>query len=161
MLFRHTTFLAGKGRPDLCQAQASSMETVLRHKPVNLLLAAGRFILHTLCAYDVTHVTHQHPAVTLSSAGRKEFTAFLPEATQGVAVQPVGSQGVLILGTDTVRGLSRLDQVGTSQAFQSQLPPQRRLDPARKFLLADLRPFPHCVFAVHLQAFAVTCSSST
>ncbi|MEW5301669.1 MAG: hypothetical protein WDW36_004514 [Sanguina aurantia] len=42
--------------------------------------------------------------------GRKEFTAFLPEATQGVAVQPVGSQGVLILGTDTVRGLSRLDQ---------------------------------------------------
>lgn len=42
--------------------------------------------------------------------GRPEFTAFLPENTQGVLVQPVGSQGVLVAGTDTVRGFSRLDQ---------------------------------------------------
>jgi hypothetical protein len=37
---------------------------------------------------------------------------YLPEATQGVVVQPLGSDGVLVIGTDTLRGLSRLDQVG-------------------------------------------------
>mmetsp|Transcript_11404 Transcript_11404/g.20053 ORF Transcript_11404/g.20053 Transcript_11404/m.20053 type:complete len:305 (+) Transcript_11404:69-983(+) len=42
--------------------------------------------------------------------GRLEFTSFLPENTQGVVVQPVGSKGVLIAGTDTVRGIGRLDQ---------------------------------------------------
>jgi len=70
--------------------------------------------------------------------GRGEFVAYLPEATQGVAVQPVGSStaaaaaaaaasggrggggaahvgapalaGCLVVGSDTVRGLSRLDQ---------------------------------------------------
>lgn len=36
---------------------------------------------------------------------------FLPEGTQGVAVQPIGSAGVLIAATDTIRGISRLDQV--------------------------------------------------
>jgi hypothetical protein len=71
--------------------------------------------------------------------GRGEFVAYLPEATQGVAVQPFGGGGVaaaarggkaagaagsaaagaaaapplagcLVVGSDTVRGLSRLDQ---------------------------------------------------
>jgi hypothetical protein len=36
---------------------------------------------------------------------------YLPEATQGVIVQPLGNAGVLVVGTDTLRGLSRLDQV--------------------------------------------------
>jgi hypothetical protein len=31
-------------------------------------------------------------------------------ASQGVVAQPVGSRGVLIAGSDTVRGISRLDQ---------------------------------------------------
>jgi hypothetical protein len=44
-------------------------------------------------------------------AGRFEFTDYLPEGTQGVVVQPVGKSGVLIAATDTVRGISRLDQV--------------------------------------------------
>lgn len=44
-------------------------------------------------------------------AGRQEFVSYLPEATQGVIVQPVGGSGVLVVGTDTKRGLSRLDQV--------------------------------------------------
>eukprot|EP00775_Hariotina_reticulata_P011129 gene11129-11283_t len=42
--------------------------------------------------------------------GRDEFVGYLPEATQGVIVQPVGSEGVLVVATDTLRGLSRLDQ---------------------------------------------------
>jgi hypothetical protein len=37
---------------------------------------------------------------------------YLPETTQGAVVQPIGSQGVLVVGTDTQRGISRLDQVG-------------------------------------------------
>ena len=44
-------------------------------------------------------------------AGRVEFTAFFPENTQGVLVQPIGSEGILIAGSDTQRGFSRLDQV--------------------------------------------------
>lgn len=68
--------------------------------------------------------------------GRGEFVAYLPEATQGVAVQPFGggggggaaagggkagasggrggsgsgAVGCLVVGSDTVRGVSRLDQ---------------------------------------------------
>jgi hypothetical protein len=38
---------------------------------------------------------------------------YLPENTQGVVVQPIGSQGVLVAGSDTQRGVSRLDQVGS------------------------------------------------
>lgn len=44
-------------------------------------------------------------------AGRVEFTSFFPENTQGVLVQPIGGDGILIAGTDTQRGFSRLDQV--------------------------------------------------
>ena len=36
---------------------------------------------------------------------------YLPEDTQGVVVQPVGKLGALVVGTDTVRGMSRVDQV--------------------------------------------------
>eukprot|EP00878_Enallax_costatus_P017220 GHUV01018080.1.p1 GENE.GHUV01018080.1~~GHUV01018080.1.p1 ORF type:complete len:169 (+),score=51.31 GHUV01018080.1:880-1386(+) len=42
--------------------------------------------------------------------GRDEFVKYLPEATQGVIVQPLGNAGVMVVGTDTLRGLSRLDQ---------------------------------------------------
>lgn len=42
--------------------------------------------------------------------GRQEFVQYLPEATQGVIVQPLDNAGVLVVGTDTLRGLSRLDQ---------------------------------------------------
>jgi hypothetical protein len=52
--------------------------------------------------------------VRLSAAGRAEFVQYLPEATQGVVVQPLGSDGVVVVGTDTLRGLSRLDQVSLS-----------------------------------------------
>lgn len=44
-------------------------------------------------------------------AGRVEFTEYLPENTQGVLVQPVGDEGVLVVATDTQRGFGRLDQV--------------------------------------------------
>eukprot|EP00879_Flechtneria_rotunda_P014711 GHRR01015372.1.p1 GENE.GHRR01015372.1~~GHRR01015372.1.p1 ORF type:complete len:269 (+),score=61.85 GHRR01015372.1:206-1012(+) len=46
--------------------------------------------------------------------GRKEFVQYLPEATQGIIAQPIGSSGVLVTGTDTLRGFSRLDQVRLS-----------------------------------------------
>ncbi len=41
---------------------------------------------------------------------KAEFTAFLPANTQGVLCQPIGDQGVLILGTDTPRSLTKRDQ---------------------------------------------------
>ena len=45
------------------------------------------------------------------SAGRVEFTTFLPENTQAVVVQPIGNDGVLIAASNTQRGFTRLDQV--------------------------------------------------
>lgn len=51
---------------------------------------------------------HKHQQL---ETGRAEFVSYLPEATQGVIVQPLGSSGVMVVGTDTLRGLSRLDQV--------------------------------------------------
>lgn len=44
-------------------------------------------------------------------AGRVEFTEHFPENTQGVFIQPVGDEGVLVAATDTQRGFGRLDQV--------------------------------------------------
>ena len=49
------------------------------------------------------------------SAGRFEFTAFLPRNTQGVIVRPLGKQGVMIAATDTQRGFGKLDQVGLAE----------------------------------------------
>ena len=43
--------------------------------------------------------------------------AYLPEGTQGVAMQPIGSSGVLVAATDTVRGFGRMDQVGHTVGF--------------------------------------------
>lgn len=47
----------------------------------------------------------------LLSAGRLEFTAFLPSNTQGVAVQPVGKEGFMVVASDTARSFSLVDQV--------------------------------------------------
>lgn len=44
-------------------------------------------------------------------AGRFEFLEYFPENTQGVLVQPIGNEGVVIVGTDAQRGFGRLDQV--------------------------------------------------
>lgn len=41
---------------------------------------------------------------------KAEFTAFLPTNTQGVLCQPIGERGVLILGMDTPRSLTKRDQ---------------------------------------------------
>lgn len=49
------------------------------------------------------------------SAGRFEFTAFLPGNTQGVIVRPLGKQGVMIAATDTQRGFGKLDQVSLAE----------------------------------------------
>lgn len=52
-----------------------------------------------------------HLTCCLSSAGRLEFAAYLPPNCQAALIQPVGKDGVLVVGSDTQRGFSRLDQV--------------------------------------------------
>lgn len=42
--------------------------------------------------------------------GRFEFLGFLPENTQGLIVQPLGDEGLLLAATDTIRGFVRKDQ---------------------------------------------------
>jgi hypothetical protein len=42
--------------------------------------------------------------------GRVEFTSYLPENTQSAIIHPIGKEGVVVLGGDTQRGYTRLDQ---------------------------------------------------
>ena len=51
--------------------------------------------------------------------GRVEFTEYFPENTQGILVQPVGDEGVLMAATDTQRGFGSLDQVRLGLRFAS------------------------------------------
>ena len=61
------------------------------------------------CSYKSCYLGSLHPPPP--SSGRKEFADYLPEGTQGIVVQPVGKLGVMVAGTDTIRGISMLDQV--------------------------------------------------
>lgn len=42
--------------------------------------------------------------------GRVEFESFFPMNTQGILVQPIGDSGVLVVASNTVRGISPVDQ---------------------------------------------------
>ncbi len=55
----------------------------------------------------------------VSFAGRVEFTEYFPENTQGVLVQPVGDEGILVAATDTQRGFGRLDQVRSPSSHRA------------------------------------------
>ena len=50
----------------------------------------------------------------LAWPGAVEFTSFLPSNMQSVLVQPLGDEGVLVLGSDYQRGFGRVDQVSKS-----------------------------------------------
>jgi len=62
------------------------------------------------CAAAMRSGTGNYLANLVLYPGRAEFVGFLPDNTQAVVVQPIGTGGVLIAGTDTQRGFSRLDQ---------------------------------------------------
>ena len=55
------------------------------------------------------------PACKLNCVGRIEFLEYLPTNVQGILLQPIGTQGVLVAATDTIRGFTRLDQVSSTQ----------------------------------------------
>ncbi len=55
-------------------------------------------------------------------AGRLEFAPYLPANCQAALIQPVGPQSVLVIGSDTQRGFTRLDQVGAAARCQLALP---------------------------------------
>ena len=63
-----------------------------------------------LCAAAMSSGQGNYLANLALYPGRVEFEGFLPEGTQGVVIQPIGKSGCLIVGTDTVRGISQLDQ---------------------------------------------------
>eukprot|EP00884_Botryococcus_braunii_P023326 jgi/Botrbrau1/9678/Bobra.0201s0012.1 len=42
--------------------------------------------------------------------GRFEFLRYFPDTTQGILVQPIGEDGVLVLATQTQRGFGQVDQ---------------------------------------------------
>lgn len=61
-----------------------------------------------VAVWQITSLEGRHLSC---GAGRVEFTEYFPENTQGVLVQPIGDEGVLVVATDTQRGFGRLDQV--------------------------------------------------
>ncbi|KAK9819684.1 hypothetical protein WJX72_001075 [[Myrmecia] bisecta] len=63
-----------------------------------------------ICAKAIKSGTGNYLANLVFYPGRVEFVPYLPENIQGVVVQPIGEDGVLIAATDTQRGFSRLDQ---------------------------------------------------
>ncbi|KAG2452451.1 hypothetical protein HYH02_002693 [Chlamydomonas schloesseri] len=77
-------------------------------------LKPGNVVPGEICTQAMRDSQGNYLANLVLYPGRPEFTAFLPENTQGVMVQPVGKDGVLVAGTDTIRGFSRLDQAWLS-----------------------------------------------
>jgi hypothetical protein len=67
----------------------------------------GRYTVIHPAWHKFTPLSPPNPPHAL---GRFEFLAYLPQKTQGVVVQPIGSEGVVVVGTNAVRGFSRLDQ---------------------------------------------------
>ena len=71
---------------------------------------AETFAPGTICERAMLSGEGNYLANLVLFPGRLEFD-YLPGNLQGVAVQPLaGGRGVLVFGTDTVRGFSRVDQ---------------------------------------------------
>ncbi|KAG2424358.1 hypothetical protein HXX76_014567 [Chlamydomonas incerta] len=88
--------------------------TLFHHGFIAKGLKPGNVVPGEICTQAMRDGQGNYLANLVLYPGRPEFTAFLPENTQGVMVQPVGNDGVLVAGTDTVRGFSRLDQAWLS-----------------------------------------------
>jgi len=71
-------------------------------------------VLGPICSRAVETGKGNYLANMALFPGRVEFQPFLPINTQGVLVQPLGNQGILIAATGTVRGFSQLDQAWIS-----------------------------------------------
>lgn len=48
------------------------------------------------------------------SAGRDEFSTFVPGDLSCLIIAPIGSRGVMVVGGDTQRGFSQVDQAWIS-----------------------------------------------
>lgn len=83
------------------------LRSAMGHCPSSTIQSRLQLVAAMACS-ALRPLQRTHPAPP--AAGRLEFTEFLPESSQGVVVQPIGKEGVLIVGTDTQRGISRLDQ---------------------------------------------------
>lgn len=109
---------AAKAGP-ICQ---KAMQSGTGNYLANLILFPGADECHgglggaaSRCRSARIYKGSQPTTATVLFAGRLEFS-YLPSNTQGAIIQPIGSSGVVVLGTDTQRGFTRLDQVGASSS---------------------------------------------
>ncbi|CAK0745940.1 hypothetical protein CVIRNUC_001656 [Coccomyxa viridis] len=70
----------------------------------------GRAVLGPMAEAAIKKGSPTYMANLILFPGRVEFTEYFPENTQGILVQPVGDEGVLVAATDTQRGFGSLDQ---------------------------------------------------
>ena len=73
------------------------------------------------------------PATQTLNPGRLEFASYLPANCQAALVQPLGSLGVLVVGSDTQRGFSQLDQAWVAAVAEKLEVQLERLAPGSGF----------------------------
>ncbi|EFN56374.1 hypothetical protein CHLNCDRAFT_12757, partial [Chlorella variabilis] len=77
-------------------------------------MALGSAAPGPICQQAMKSGTGNYLANLVLFPGRLEFAAYLPANCQAALIQPVGPQGVLVAGSDTQRGYTRLDQAWVS-----------------------------------------------
>lgn len=76
--------------------------------------AVGAASPGAICQQAMNSGTGNYLANLTLFPGRFEFSSYLPPNCQAALIQPVGPQGVLVVGSDTQRGFTRLDQAWAS-----------------------------------------------
>ncbi|KAL4421741.1 hypothetical protein ABPG77_002357 [Micractinium sp. CCAP 211/92] len=86
-----------------------------------------------ICQQAMKSGTGNYLANLVLFPGRLEFAPYLPANCQAALIQPVGPQSVLVIGSDTQRGFTRLDQAWASAVAEKLEVQLERLGPGSGF----------------------------
>ncbi|PRW61129.1 CGLD23 required for cyt b6 assembly [Chlorella sorokiniana] len=86
-----------------------------------------------ICQKAMQSGTGNYLANLVLFPGRLEFAGYLPPNCQAALIQPVGKDGVLVVGSDTQRGFTRLDQAWVSTVADKLEVALERLGPGSGF----------------------------
>jgi hypothetical protein len=89
---------------------ARAMQAGVAPSPAAACAAPDAPPLGPIVAQATASGTGNYLANLVLYPGRFEFFGYMPANSQGILVQPLGSEGMLVLATGTQRGFSALDQ---------------------------------------------------
>ncbi|KAK9803329.1 hypothetical protein WJX73_003780 [Symbiochloris irregularis] len=78
----------------------------------------GQAQMGNLCNKAATSGEPNNLANLARYPGAVEFTSYLPINMQSILVQPLGNEGVMVLGSDYQRGFGRVDQIWAASVAQ-------------------------------------------